>query len=181
MKIKTTLSKILNQDFFPTLRRVMSKWPEARDIHCLVKIAGSVEEEQRVYQKTVEAWTEANGYQLKDSHKTVSAEEVTDHLLKEFGRFDSTSKLSMAGASEEDKDAFLEEKHKADSIFKKYSKDMNELLEKEFELDIPRLVKVDGKYIRKEIISASDCFTLLPILDLSGVSDPEAEKDKEEE
>lgn len=180
LKVKTTLEKILNPDFFPTLKRVMSKWPEAKDIHAFVKAAEAISGEGKVYQKTLEAWTEANGYQLKGAHKTVSGEEITDYLLQEYGKFGSDSKLSMAGTSDEAKDAFLSEKLKADAILKRHKKEITELLEKEYELDIPRLIRVTDKHIRKEIITANDCFILLPILDLSGVSDLEVVEDDEE-
>ncbi len=171
MKIETNLRKILDKDFFPTLKKIMGKWPEAKDIHALVKIAESIEAEARDFQKTQEAWEMANGFILPDGTKSVRADKITDRLLQEYGRFDANSNLTINGAAEEDKEDFLKKKSEADSVLIAFDKEMNDLLSKPFELEIPRQIKVDPKNIRKEHITAQDCFVLLPILDLSLVSD----------
>lgn len=182
MKVETKLRKILDKEFFPTLKRVMSKWPEAKDIHAFVKIAEKIEDEGRAYQKTQEAWEVANGYVLPDGTKSVRAESITDRLLQEYGKFDASSKLSLNGVSDDEKEAFLEKKLEADKVLHAFDKAMNELLDKTVELEIPRQIKVDPKNVRKEQITAQDCFVLLPILDLSAVSDlaaPAPEEDDE--
>jgi hypothetical protein len=173
MKVETTLKKIMDKEFFPTLKRVMSKWNEARDIHTFVKIAEKINTEMTVYTKTQEAWEKSNGYVCPDGTKSVNPELITDRLLQEYGKFDANSKLSLTGASDQDKEAFMDEKLKADAIMRLFSQEMEKVLEQPFSLEIPRLIKVDPKNIRKEQINANDCFVLLPILDLSAVGDPE--------
>lgn len=173
MKVETTLKKIMDKEFFPTLKRVMSKWQEARDIHLFVQIAEKISAEMSVYTKTQEAWEKTNGFVCPDGTKSVNHEVITDRLLQEYGTFDANSKLSLSGASQQDRDAFLEEKLKADAALRNFNDEMMKLLEQPFTLEIPRLIRVEPKNIRKEQINANDCFVLLPILDLSAVGDPE--------
>lgn len=181
MKVETTLKKVMDKEFFPTLKRVMSKWPEAKDIHAFVKIAEKISAEMSSYMKTQEAWEKTNGFECPDGTKSVNPETITDRLLQEYGKFDANSKLSLAGTSDSEKEAFLEQKLKADAVMKKFNEEMEKLLEQPFTLEIPRLIKVDPKNIRKEQINANDCFVLLPILDLSAVSDLAEDKTPEDE
>ena len=112
----------------------------------------------------------------------VRAETITDRLLQEYGKFDASSKLSLNGVSDDEKEEFLEKKLEADKVLRAFDKAMNELLDKTVELEIPRQIMVDPKNVRKEQITAQDCFVLLPILDLSAVSDlaaPAPEEDDE--
>ena len=184
MKVDTTLGKILSKEFFPTLKRVMEKWAEAKDIHAFVKIAQAVETEGKNFDAVDKAWAKANGFDIGNGRKSVSGQEITDYLLQEHGKFNAESKLSLAGASEEDKDAFVEAKAKADAILHTYAEEMEKLLAEPFSLEIPRLIKVTDKDIRKARITAHDCFILSPVLDLSGVSDintASAEPEEDEE
>lgn len=180
MIVQTTLRKILDQDFAPTLKRVMGKWQEAGDIFSFVKIAGEVEAQAKAYFSTREEWGKANGYKLRSGVRSANPEQITDDLLQQYGRFGQDAKLTLVGASEDDKNAFLEEKLKADAIMMECAKTMETLVDAPLELSIPKKIRVDPKHLRKECISARDCYVLEPLLDLTAVGELDSRPDAEE-
>jgi hypothetical protein len=171
MKSKTTLRKLMSEEFRQTFKKVMENWAEAKDVHTFVKIAQSLEDEARDYNEVLKALTHKTGYNFGEE-KLVNPQEIQDKLLQKFAKFDANSKLSIAAAPEADQTAFLTEREKADACYKAYKIEVEELLDQEMELEIPRLLKVTPNHIRKGL-TPRDCFVLEPIFDLSQVSDPE--------
>ena len=171
MKVETTLKKIMDKEFFPTLKRVMGKWTEAKDIHAFVSIAEKISAETKIYLDSQREWEKNNGFTCPDGTKSVHSETITDRLLQEYGKFNADSKLSLAGVPDDEKEKFMVKKLEADAVMRKFSEEMEKLLELPFTLEIHRKIKVTPKDISRERITANDCFTLLPILDFSAVSD----------
>ena len=170
MKIEVTLRKLMDKAFRPTLQRVMEKWPEASDIHALVKIAEAIDSESKGYFAAVQIMTDQHGFQLK-GRKSVSVEEITDDLLQDYGKFRPDGQMTIAGASEEDFKEFLKKKVEADQALRTFNAEHIKFIDTSITIEIPRLIKITDKLIRKEVISANDCYVLGPILDLSAVSD----------
>ncbi len=173
MKIKTTIRKLMDNSFRPTLKSVMEKWAEPKDIHVLVKIAQAVEGEMKAWGETMKQLSETHGYDT-DGHKTVNPEEITQAILQEHGRILPDGQLTISGCSDEDTAEFFEKKKAADASLRKFNEAFASALEEEIELEIPRLLKVTDKQFKKGAINANDCFVLSPILDLSVVSEADA-------
>ena len=178
MKITTTLRKIMDKQFRPALQRVMEKWTEASDVHAMVKIAKAVDAEGKDYFESIKKLTEDHGFQL-EGRKSVNGDEITDALLQEFGKFRPDGQMTIAGCTDEQTEGFMAKKKSADEAIRKFNNAHEQMISEDIELEIPRLVKVTDKLIRKEVITAYDCFLLEPFLDLSGVSDLPKDDSKE--
>ncbi len=179
MKVKTTLRKLMDTQFQETLQRVMRKWPEAKDVHALVKIAQAFDDEHRAYQAIMMKLEQDVGYPVDEERKSTNSKEISDYLLRLYGKFLPDGNMTIAGATDQDTEEFLKQKSLADACIRSFNEKFNEVMEKEFEFEIPRQILVDDKHLRKEVITAHDCYILEPILDLSKVSDLKAEPTQE--
>lgn len=172
MKVKTTLRKIMADEFRSTFKKVMENWAEAKDVMAFVKIAQVLEDKARAYSASLGGLTEKFGFEW-EGRKIIKPDDIQDKLLQKYGKFNAQSQLSIGSASEENKTAFLEHKSKAEACFEKYKEAVDSLLDESMDLDIPRTLKVTPNHIRKGL-TPRDCFVLEPIFDLTQVSDPEA-------
>jgi len=181
MKIKVVLNKILRDDFRPALKTVMEKWTEAKDIFVLVKIANAIDAEIKAFSEAHKKLSEDLGCDI-GGRKSVSFDEINNFLLSEGnGRVGPDGKLSMFGASDEDMKDYLHNINEAKGMIKKFNDAVEELVNTETEIEIPRLIKVTEKATRKAI-NPNECFILAPILDLTPLSSgetpaPEPEKE----
>ena len=168
MIIKAKLRQILDKKLHETMQNIMTKWPDYADIHVFVKISKAIEAEVKDYMDSYKNLVEQIGYSLKDG-KSVSAEEITNSLLYEFGKTQADGKMSLVGVSEKDNEDFMVQKDIADACIRAFNKAHDALLDEEVEIQIPRKIKVTEKIFKKDVINAYDCFILEPILELNEI------------
>lgn len=177
MKIVTTLRILMNKEFRPALKKVMEKWPDPKDTYIFVKLARIVEAEMKSYVDSLNELKDKLGYTLPDGeNKSVTATEITDALLVKHGKFGQDGRPSLTGVPDAERTEFFAQKTIADKCISAYEDAVEKLLDDNFELEIPRQIKIAEKHLRKEVISAQDCFVLEPVLDLSAVMDEEDTK-----
>lgn len=171
MRIKTTYRKVMEKAFFDTLKKVMEKWSEPKDVLAWVKIAEKMKQEVGIFNEAMKQLEASFGYEIEPGRKSANPQEITDFLLRRYGRLLPDGNLTIAGAAKSEFEEFSLKKEDADKAIRAHHEEREKLLDTEVEIEIPRKVVVDEKAIRKEIISAHDCHILSPILDLSKVSD----------
>lgn len=173
MIVKTTLLKMMSNDFQPTMKRIMMKWREPKDAFVFAQIMTKLEAEIKAYQDTVKQQTKMHGYELPNGEKSVDASAINEALLEQYGKMNSEGRLTMAGSTESETTEYFDEKEAAATCVRAYGKVMEELLREPYNFEIPRKIKIREMDLKKETLNLWDCFILEPILDLSEVGGPE--------
>lgn len=171
MKISVPLKKILTNELRPILKAMMEKWSETKDIFVLVKISQAIAVQEEAWQATVKLLTDQNGYDLGD-HKSITPDEINNALLMKYGKEQADGKRSMANVAGKEAQDFRDEVGKASMAVRNYGLQQEEALNLSVELEIPRIIKVTEKAIRKEEINAYGCYILEPFLDLTALAEP---------
>lgn len=173
MDIKTTLRKLLNNEFQPTLSRIAKKWRDPKDLFLLVLFIERYEALVKTYTETVRRLREEKGYPV-GNEKSANIEEVLNYLLRENGKVGEDGNYSLSGS--DSASTYWEERQKATQQIGEFNKTIEVVLDAEHVLTLPRLLKVKEEHVKKELITAHDCYILRPILDLSDVGGMEEQK-----
>lgn len=143
MQVTITLRGILSNKFRKTFPKFRELWPQASDVFCIIKIEKTLEKEFEYYGL------------------------LMDNLWFKTGVDISEEVLTKKAASK----ASFSAKGLSASEAKDYKREINALLDLEFQIDIPRQIVVTPENL-KNGLTLEDCQTLAPFLDLSQVQLP---------
>ena len=143
MQVPITLRKLLSNEFKKTFRRAKEFWPEALDVHTLIKIDRAIELEYSYYQSLLDLLFFKTGIEL-DSEDIINTRILTK-ALKKVARLMATDEKNID-----------------------YKDELRVLLDQEFFLEIPRLIVVTPGHIKKGL-SLAECAILAPFLDMTQI------------
>ncbi len=175
MKIKVPLKKLMQNQIRPSLKKVMEKWRNPKDIYAFVRIAEALDKAQKDYGDVVRITTESFGVPVGDI-KSVDVEVITNYLLSKHGKVGKDGRWTLEGCEPGDVAEFVKAKATAEKILTDYNKEMDKILEEVTEIEILRLVKLAEKDVKSEVINANDIYLLLPFFDLENVGGDEEPK-----
>lgn len=168
MKIKVKLSQLLGTEFQPTIKKVMAKWREPKDIFTWVRIMQELDKVIAEFTEVDKKFVEDFGYDVNGT-KQANLQALTAFLMQKHGKPGQDGKFSLSGVPESSVRDFLDEKLLVEKCLNDYNDAQEKALSEEREFELPRLIKVTAKDVQKEVISGLECYLLLPLLDLSEV------------
>ena len=96
MKIKIEMKKLLNQQIRPTLKRIMEKWRNPKDVYAFIRIAKEIDRIQEEYTTLVKTMTESRGIDIGTS-KSVDSNAISNYLLSEHGKIGKDGQWTLEG------------------------------------------------------------------------------------